>query len=138
MPTQINCPNCDVSLNLPDAAAGKRVKCTSCSTPFVAPAAAAPEVAPPAVALSPSPSVPVSSPAPAASAPPMAPAGVPAAQASAVAGPSRICLACGYQGRMPKKFPTWVIVLAIVAFPIGLVLLCIKKFKCPQCGTFQD
>ncbi len=53
MPTQINCPNCEISLNLPDAAAGKKVRCTKCNTPFVAPAAEAVEVVPPPIAVTP-------------------------------------------------------------------------------------
>ena len=47
------------------------------------------------------------------------------------------CRACQYQGFMPKKYPVWVIVCAIILFPIGLLFLAVgKKFKCPQCGTF--
>jgi len=53
-------------------------------------------------------------------------------------GLSRVCLACGFQGYMQKKSPTWVIICAILFFPIGLFLLFIKNYKCPQCGTFQD
>ncbi len=63
MPTKINCPNCNAVLNLPDAAAGKKVRCTKCDTPFVAPAAPSPEatIRPPiAVApLEPTPAPPV-------------------------------------------------------------------------------
>ena len=52
--------------------------------------------------------------------------------------PTPLCLACGYQGYMHKKSPTWVIICAVVFFPFGLFLLFIKKYRCSQCGTFQD
>ena len=51
---------------------------------------------------------------------------------------TRVCLACGYQGAMGKGYPAWMIILMILLFPIGLVLLAFKKFRCPQCGSFQD
>jgi phage FluMu protein Com len=122
----INCPHCNTSLNLPENAVGKIVKCTRCNERFQA-------SAPQAVAVAATPSASVSA--------PMVPTGVPSpsSQTATVAVPSLVCLSCGYQGRMPKKFPTWIIVCAILLFPFGLVLLCMpKKFKCPQCGTFQD
>jgi len=54
-------------------------------------------------------------------------------------GPSRLCLACGFQGYMQKKWPVWVIICSIVLFPLGLLALLFgKNYKCPQCGTFQD
>ncbi len=63
MPTKINCPNCDVSLNLPDAAAGKKVRCTKCNTPFIAPAGPLPSATmkPPVTAKPSPPSTPTQS-----------------------------------------------------------------------------
>jgi len=48
------------------------------------------------------------------------------------------CYTCGYVGHMPRKYPTWVIVCAILFFPMGLLFLAVgKKWKCPQCGTMS-
>jgi predicted RNA-binding Zn-ribbon protein involved in translation (DUF1610 family) len=50
-----------------------------------------------------------------------------------------VCLSCGYQGAMHKKYPTWVIVCAIGFFPLGLLFLCAgKRHKCPKCGEMQN
>ena len=70
-------------------------------------------------------------------------------QAAAPGGPSRparvglsrLCLACGYQGYMQKKWAGWVVPVAIITafFTVGLGLLLLfvpKKSQCPQCGTF--
>src|SRR3954470_20584512 len=36
MPRTIQCPQCGVVLNIPDAAAGRRLKCPKCATKFAA------------------------------------------------------------------------------------------------------
>ncbi len=146
MPTKINCPNCDVPLNLPDAAAGKSVKCPKCNTPFVAPEAEVLEVAQPAVAVSPAPAT-VAAPAanasipPAVQAQPAAPVQAAVAQSSAVlTAPVRQCARCGFQGYMPRKWASWVVPTAIITalFTAGLGLLFLlvpKQHSCPQCGA---
>ena len=45
------------------------------------------------------------------------------------------CSACGNEVYMQKTIPIWAIVFAICLFPIGLLFLLIKKYKCPQCGN---
>ena len=52
-----------------------------------------------------------------------------------------MCRACQDQGFMQKKWPGWVVPVAIITaiFTCGLGLLFLlvpKKFQCPQCGTF--
>lgn len=120
------CPSCGAMLRVPDGAMGKQSKCSECNWAFVLPVeCSVGEQVPGAGAPSP-----VSLPPQ-----PAAPRGSPALARISL---SRLCLACGYQGYMQKKSPTWVIICAIVFFPFGLFLLFIKNYKCPQCGTFQD
>jgi hypothetical protein len=41
MPITVSCPSCNTTLKAPDAAAGRKVKCPKCATPFDVPATAA-------------------------------------------------------------------------------------------------
>src|SRR5262245_12569458 len=38
MPIPVSCPSCGTGLKAPDTAAGRRVKCPKCATPFAVPA----------------------------------------------------------------------------------------------------
>jgi hypothetical protein len=145
MPTQISCPNCDVSLNLPDTVAGKKVKCPKCSTPFVAPEAEVLEVVQPAAAVSPAPAT-AAAPAanasipPAVQAQPAAPVQAAVAQSSPVlSAPGMRCAQCGFQGYMPRRWASWVVPTAVISglfTGFGFLLLLVpKQHRCPQCGA---
>jgi hypothetical protein len=121
----INCPHCNTSLNLPENAVGKIVKCTQCNERFQAPA-------PQAVAIA---ATPAAQAQPAASVPPTA------AQPSVVlTAPARRCVQCGFQGYMPRKWASWVVPTAVITglctAGVGLLFLLVpKQHCCPQCGA---
>ncbi len=151
MPTKINCPNCDASLKLPDAAAGRKVRCSKCSTPFVAPAAPSPEVTmrpPIAVApLEPTPAPPVAR-QPAAPAP--TPTPVVRSQPDEEAAPSgggilgkmkgrasaaAKAISAKAKGTAPAATPGGVATspTAVVAAPVAAP----GEVRCPKCGSTQ-
>jgi DNA-directed RNA polymerase subunit RPC12/RpoP len=157
----VTCEKCNTRLKVPETALGKSVRCPKCQNKFVVEVpevtvslADSPEPAQPhAQDIAPQPPSPLdelasateSSP-PAYQQPhaPMAPAAGSYPRAGVnpqLGGPGQlVCLACGYQGFMAKKRPTWVTPVALIGifFTGGLSLflfLIPKTFVCPACGT---
>lgn len=134
---KITCEKCGATLAAPENAVGKNVRCPKCKHAFMIEAL---ELTEDIGERRPSPASNLAGLAAEAqwSTPPgpPAPAGVAAQpQSPVIVAPQRRCARCGYQGYMRRKSSTLIIVLAILFFPIGLLLLLIKEPRCPQCGS---
>jgi predicted Zn finger-like uncharacterized protein len=150
----VECPQCGASYKIDETKLGKKGRCSKCGNNFTL-ALSSPDPVEPLVAEvvdeqpsgDPLSSLAAASTAQSTATPPPPVSAYP--QAAAPGGPSRptrvglsrLCLACGYQGYMGKKWPGWVVPVAIITafFTVGLGLLLLfvpKKLQCPQCGTF--
>ena len=136
----VKCTKCGVTLKVPETAVGRVVKCPKCGNKFVLETKNTPEVIHEAQ-LARTEGECASSLDELASAlqpPPMPPMAHPTAAPPAAPSLGLNCFTCGYRGLMPKKYPTWVIVCAILFFPLGLLFLSVgRKFRCPHCGTMM-
>lgn len=137
---KVVCEKCGATLDAPDEAEGKTVRCPKCKQTFrvnVLELTEQPRGEPAPVRSTDLEELATASSQP----PPRRPLGTP--RTPVLTTPERHCIRCDFQGYMPKKWDSWVVPVAVLValftFGLGLLILLVpKQHRCPQCGAGFD